>query len=106
MDHDGVKLHYSFMRLLQVLSQVDGEGKLDELSDFPHGVGKALELEGGHLRNGLKEESFARVGEYFAVFAEILIVALEFVDGEEAIDSLEEGIGSLAFLIYPHFVQC
>ena len=89
-----------------MLAKVKDNWKLYKLSNFPHRVSEPFELEGCDLRDSLEKESLSGVGTYFAVFAEVFVIALEFVDGEEAVDTLWESIGSLAFLIYPDWVQC
>lgn len=75
-----------------MLAKVKSNWKLNKFSNFSHGIGESLELKGGDLRDGFEEKPLACVGTYFAVFAEVFIIALEFVDGEEAGDTLDESI--------------
>ena len=86
---DGVKFQGGLMGRLQELAEVEHERKLHELADLPHGVGEPLELEGGDLRDGLKQKALPGVGFLLAVFAEVLVIALELIDCEEAADALD-----------------
>lgn len=73
----------------QELAEVEHKWKLHELADLPHGVGEPLELEGGDLRDGLKQKPLPGIGFLLAVFAEVLVIALELIDCEEATDALD-----------------
>jgi hypothetical protein len=84
MDDDCKELKSYFSRLLQVLAQIDFKGVLDEFADFAHVVGEPFELESGDFWDGFQEESFARVGSYFAVFAKVLVRAFKLINREEA----------------------
>jgi hypothetical protein len=46
-------------------------------------------LEGGDLRDGLKQKPLPGIGFLLAVFAEVLVIALELIDCEEATDALD-----------------
>jgi hypothetical protein len=86
------------VRRLQKLTKVEGRWKLYKLADLPHRIGESFELEGGDLRYSFKEKSLPGVGSDLAVLAVILVISLEFIDCEEAADTLEKSIRALTFL--------
>lgn len=73
----------------QELAKVEYEWKLHTLADLPHGVGEPFELKGGDLRYRLKQKPLPGIGFLLAVFAEVLVIALELIDCEEAADALD-----------------
>lgn len=107
MDDECVEFEDEFAGVFEVLAEVEREGVVDELADLAHGVGEALELEGGDLGDGAEEEAFAGVAALLALLAEVLVVALKFLDREEAVHAFLERVRPLAFLtLYPDCVRC
>lgn len=99
------KLHNDFLRLLQILSQINLQRILHVLPYFTHIVRKTLQLKCSHLRNAFNQKALPGIWTYLAILAKILIAAFQLVDREKAGYALMERVGSLTFLtLYPCIV--
>lgn len=79
MYYDCKKFKSYFSRVFQILSQVNFQGILNELSDFSHVVGESFELESSYFGYGFQNESLAGVGTYFAMLTKVFVCAFKLI---------------------------
>lgn len=99
MNHNARKAQYCFSRFFKILSHVYFIGILNKFAYFSHAVGETFQLKGNNFGDSVELVSFSGIASIFAVLAKIFVASFEFVDGEEACETVLERACSLALLI-------